>query len=186
MPSRLRLVLAFILAALIALTLAAPATGVPRTGVTHGPASFVLGEVRRPAAALDGWQWPVRPPVVVEPYRAPAHPYGPGHRGIDLKAAVGSPVTTPADGVVAFAGTVVDRPLVTIDHGEGLVTTLEPVTPSLPIGAVVTAGDVVGTVAVGGHAAPGSVHFGVREDGEYLNPMLLLGGVPRAVLLPCC
>ena len=41
-------------------------------------------------------------------------------------------------------------------------------------------------LAAGGHAAPGLLHFGVRLDGEYINPLILLGGVPRAILLPCC
>ena len=50
----------------------------------------------------------------------------------------------------------------------------------------VAQGDLVGRVDVGGHAAPATVHFGARRDGEYINPMLLLAGVPRAVLLPCC
>ena len=47
-------------------------------------------------------------------------------------------------------------------------------------------GKRVGTVSLGGHAPAGTFHFGVRLDGEYVNPLLLLGGVPRAVLLPCC
>mgnify|MGYP001116210698 CR=1 FL=1 len=45
---------------------------------------------------------------------------------------------------------------------------------------------MVGTVDVGGHTPAGAVHFGVREDGVYINPLLLLGGVERAILLPCC
>ncbi len=139
-----------------------------------------------PSARLDGWQWPVEPALVIEAYRAPAHRYGPGHRGIDIAAPQGSRIAAPAAGVVAFAGDVAGRPLVTIDHGAGLVTTLEPVAPTVPVGALVRAGDSVGTAAAGGHVAPGAVHFGVRENGDYINPMVLLGVVPRAVLLPCC
>ena len=41
-------------------------------------------------------------------------------------------------------------------------------------------------LVLGGHAVPGTLHFGVRLHGRYINPMLLLGGVPRAVLVPCC
>lgn len=137
-------------------------------------------------ATATGWQWPVEPVRIVEPYRAPAHEYAPGHRGIDLAVPEGGDVMSPAAGVVAFAGTVAGRPLVTVDHGAGLVTTLEPVTPSVPVGAEVRSGDSVGTVTTGGHALPGTVHFGVREDGEYINPMTLVATVPRAVLLPCC
>ncbi|WP_245570300.1 murein hydrolase activator EnvC family protein [Microbacterium luticocti] len=132
------------------------------------------------------WVWPVDGPRIVAGYVAPAHDYGPGHRGIDAAPARPGDVRAPASGVVAFAGTVVDRPLVTIDHGDGLVTTLEPVDPTVAVGTTVTRGQVVGALAVGGHTPPGALHFGVRLHGAYINPLLLLGGVPRAVLLPCC
>ncbi|WEK59703.1 MAG: M23 family metallopeptidase [Candidatus Microbacterium colombiense] len=120
------------------------------------------------------------------PYRAPAHEYGAGHRGIDITAATGAPVSAPASGVVAFRGTVVDRPLITIEHPGGFVSTLEPVTSSLDPGAVVSAGQPIGTVATGGHAPTDAVHLGVRQAGVYIDPMLMFGPVQRAVLLPCC
>lgn len=135
----------------------------------------------------EPWRWPVSGGVrIVAPFVAPAHAYGPGHRGVDVASAVGADALAPAAGVVAFSGTVVDRPLLTIDHGGGLVSTLEPVETDLSPGDAVARGQVVGRVAAGGHAAPGSLHIGVRLHGEYVNPLLLLGGVPRAVLLPCC
>ncbi|MBN9176233.1 MAG: M23 family metallopeptidase [Microbacterium sp.] len=136
--------------------------------------------------ALAGWLWPVTPPRIAAPFVAPAHEYGPGHRGIDLIAPVDTPVRSPAAGVIAFAGSVAGRGVVTIDHGAGLVTTLEPVTAQVAIGNAVAAGEAVGIADAGGHAAQGTIHFGVRRDGRYINPMLLLGAVPRAVLLPCC
>jgi len=133
------------------------------------------------------WVWPVTGGVrIVSPYVAPAHAYGPGHRGIDVAAQIGADAVAPSSGTVAFSGTVVDRPLITIDHGSGLITTLEPVLSELSPGDAVARGDVVGQVAAGGHAASGTLHLGVRLHGEYVNPLLLLGGVPRAVLLPCC
>ena len=96
----------------------------------------------------------------------------------------------PATGTIAFVGAVAGRGVVTIDHGDGLVTTLEPVAlgtaARVAIGDAVAAGDVVGVADSGGHTPFGAVHFGVRRHGEYINPMLLLGSVPRAVLLPCC
>ncbi|MFG6445434.1 murein hydrolase activator EnvC family protein [Microbacterium sp. P06] len=131
------------------------------------------------------WRWPVEPVRIVAAYQAPPHDYGPGHRGIDL-AADALDVHAPADGIIAFAGPVAGRGVVTIDHGGGLVTTLEPVAPRVTAGAHVDRGQTVASVASGGHAPPGVLHFGVRLEGEYINPMLLLGGVPRAVLLPCC
>ncbi|MCC4250598.1 MULTISPECIES: murein hydrolase activator EnvC family protein [Microbacterium] len=130
------------------------------------------------------WVWPVEAVQGVRPFEAPAHRYAAGHRGIDL-GSVGR-VRSPAAGTVAFAGAVAGRPVVTIDHGDGLVTTFEPVTTSLREGDPVARGDPVGEVATGGHVVPGAVHFGVRWNGEYVNPLRLLGGVPRAILLPCC
>ena len=134
--------------------------------------------------AHRGWVWPVDAVHIVRPFEAPASRYAAGHRGIDLGGA--DRVRSPASGTVAFAGPVAGRPVVTIDHGDGLVTTFEPVTTSLDVGDAVARGDPVGEVAVGGHTAAGAVHFGVRWNGEYVNPLRLLGGVPRAILLPCC
>lgn len=133
-----------------------------------------------------GWVWPAERFRVARAFVAPEHRYGPGHRGVDLDLLGGVTVRTPAPGVVAFSGAVAGRGIVTVDHGDGLVTTLEPVQTALPPGQPVVRGEAVGQLSLGGHAAPGTLHFGVRRDGEYINPMLLLGGVPRAVLLPCC
>lgn len=132
-----------------------------------------------------GWVWPVAPVRVVQPFVAPAHEYGPGHRGVDLDDGDGA-VRTPADGRVAFAGPVAGRGVLTIDHGDGLVSSFEPVQADVAVGDVVERGQVVARAATGGHTAPGILHLGVRLDGEYVNPLRLLGGVPRAVLLPCC
>jgi murein DD-endopeptidase MepM/ murein hydrolase activator NlpD len=179
-PRRVRLVAA----ALIVLTLG-PALG------ARGPASAAepLGvSALRAADASDGkWRWPLHGPrSVAAPYRAPAHEYGAGHRGIDIAAAPGQQLHAPAEGVVAFRGTVVDRPLLTLDHGAGYVSTYEPLDSALSPGDTVAAGDVIGVVAQGGHSAHGTVHVGVRLDGVYIDPLLLFDSPPRAVLLPCC
>ncbi len=81
-------------------------------------------------AAAGRWEWPVDRFRLVAPYVQPADRYSAGHRGLDLQPIDGGAVLAPAPGIVAYAGTVADRPLVTIDHGDGLVTTLEPVTAS--------------------------------------------------------
>lgn len=139
------------------------------------------------AEAVPVWRWPSDGHrVIVTPYRAPAHDYGAGHRGLDLATAPGAVIRAPADGTVAFRGTVVDRPLITIEHPGGYVSTFEPLSSELAPGDALSSGDEIGTLATGGHAAPGTLHLGVRLDGAYINPMLLFGTVPRAVLLPCC
>ncbi|MGJ0388062.1 murein hydrolase activator EnvC family protein [Microbacterium sp. CGR1] len=153
--------------------------------------SYVPANARTPSATTAStsppWTWPFDAArAVAKPYRAPAHEYGTGHRGVDIVSAQSGTVRAPADGVIAFRGTVVDRPLITIEHPGGYVSTFEPVTSDLSPGDIVAAGDEIGIVASGGHASPGTMHLGVRFDGDYVNPMLLFGEVPRAVLLPCC
>ncbi len=121
---------------------------------------------------------------MVGPFEAPASRYAAGHRGIDLVAGEGHPVRSPADGVVTFVGRVVDRPVLSIQHGEDLISSFEPVTATVSEGDRVLAGQVVGIVATGSHCTARCVHFGVRRHGQYISPMLFLGGLARAVLLP--
>ena len=129
------------------------------------------------------WSWPVAPPhAVVRPYIAPATTYGAGHRGVDLTAANGI-VRAPADGTVHFAGTVVDRPVLSLRHAGGLISSFEPVVTTLSAGETVRRGQVIAVVQPG-HCSSPCLHFGVRRDGVYINPLTLLGGAPRAVLLP--
>lgn len=156
------------------------------------PTADAAAGLARPAVGLElgtsalRWVWPVHPVRIVVAYIAPAHRFGPGHRGIDLAAAAGAEVRAPADGVIAFTGSIAGRGVVTIDHDGGLVTTLEPVDGAVAVGQRVDRGQRVGVTSVGGHAPPGTIHFGVRLSGEYVNPLLLFGALPRAVLLPCC
>lgn len=183
-PRRWRAVVAAMTLGLLLPAPAVPAQATP-------PASTLAVQGGRPGAATPDvdpkWRWPVDAPRrVVEPFRAPAHDYGPGHRGIDVAAPVGSEVQAPAEGVVAFRGTVVDRRVLTLEHATGLIITFEPLTSDLTPGDVVSAGESIGSVATGGHTTPGLLHVGVRWNGEYLNPLPLFGAVPRAVLLPCC
>ena len=131
------------------------------------------------------WSWPTSSRVVLRPWEAPATDYGPGHRGLDVPAGPGTPVTAPADGTVAFAGQVGGRPVVTIDHGGGLVSTLDPVLPSVSAGTLVRRGDPVGTVG-SGHCplAEPCLHLGARVDGRYVDPLPLLSRPAWPVLLP--
>ncbi len=121
----------------------------------------------------------------MRPFAAPETAYSAGHRGIDLAAAVGTIVFAPSDGIIHFSGTVVDRPLLSIEHDGSLLSSFEPVTSDLPAGAAVHRGDPVGTLAAGsGHCASACLHFGVRLRGQYLSPLNYLGGIPLPVLLP--
>lgn len=188
----IRTSVAVLLLAVVATSAAPAAPAAPADGFADVVAAAAVPESGGSTSAADDpryplWQWPVAGArQVISPYRAPAHDYAAGHRGMDVTATVGAEVMAPADGVVAYRGTVVDRPLLTIEHDGGFVTTFEPLVSTLSPGDAVAEGDVIGTVATGGHADAGTLHLGVRLEGEYMNPMLLFGGLPRAVLLPCC
>jgi murein DD-endopeptidase MepM/ murein hydrolase activator NlpD len=133
------------------------------------------------------WRWPVEgSQEVFRPFVAPATPYAAGHRGIDLVAEAGTTVYAVADGIVYFAGTVVDRPVLSIRHSGELISSYEPVQTTLTAGATVHSGDVIGQVvsAPTGHCVVSCLHLGVRVHGHYVSPLNYLGGIPRSVLLP--
>ena len=171
----------------------------PLRGRTRHPGAMALprliplprGAARRLASALlaisaaTWWSWPVAAPhPIVRSYLAPAAPWAAGHRGIDIAAAAGADVRAPADGVVHFAGWVVDRPVLSIDHGGGVISSYEPVSSELREGERVRRGEVIGVLEPGHCARDACLHLGVRVHGEYVSPLHFLGGVPRAVLLP--
>ncbi|WP_345372408.1 peptidoglycan DD-metalloendopeptidase family protein [Frondihabitans cladoniiphilus] len=178
------------LAALLIVLVADPAGGVPAAGAGR-------------ARALPAWSWPVpEPHRVVRGFQAPVETWSPGHRGIDVEvgdggAAVGAAgvagasgdedgavITAPDDGVVHFAGTVVDRPVLSIEHADGVLSSFEPVVATVSAGEHVSRGQVVGRVE-GDHCDPvACVHVGARIDGKYVSPLLLLGVLQRSVLLP--
>ncbi|HEU4850221.1 MAG TPA: M23 family metallopeptidase [Terrimesophilobacter sp.] len=154
------------------------------TGATLSGAAGSSGTVTATASGSTTWVWPLDPPhTVARPFIAPATPYSSGHRGIDLHGAVGSAVYAPAGGVVHFSGFVVDRPVISIRHPGGLVSSFEPVISKLVAGTVVHRGDTIGALQSGHCGAP-CLHFGVRLHGEYVSPLGYLGGIPRSVLLP--
>lgn len=129
------------------------------------------------------WRWPVGGThAIVRPFLAPVTAYSAGHRGVDI-AATDPVVRAPADGVVHFSGVVVDRPVLSIQHPGGLLSSYEPVESGLVKGQAVAAGDEIGRL-LPGHCSTLCLHFGLRRDGEYISPLTLLGGIEPAVLLP--
>ncbi|WP_084466756.1 M23 family metallopeptidase [Nocardia arthritidis] len=130
--------------------------------------------------------WPLQPrPAVERHFDKPAHNWLPGHRGVDLAGIGGQAVLAAGEGIVVFAGTVADKPVVSIHHPGGLRTTYEPVRAEVPVGRRVGRGTRIGTLE-SGH--PGCVtaclHWGARAEGgrrhtrEYLDPLGLLHLTP--------
>jgi hypothetical protein len=128
-----------------------------------------------PARAAPPWAWPVVGPVV-RAFDPPDSPYGAGHRGIDIGVPVGTTVVAPDDGVVSFAGPVGGRLFVTIDHGGGLTSTASWLGSLLVRrNAHVVRGQPVATTDWGHpDLAVPQLHFSVRLQGDYVDPMAYL------------
>ena len=123
-----------------------------------------------PRSVTGGWPLTGRP-VLGRGFDPPATPWARGHRGVDLPARLGGPVLATGPGRVAFVGTVAGRGVVTIDHGNGLTTTYEPVSARVAVGDPVSAGQVVGVVGRGSHCATTCLHWGLKQGDRYLDPV---------------
>ncbi|GHJ49801.1 hypothetical protein Cs7R123_71430 [Catellatospora sp. TT07R-123] len=144
----------------------------------------------RPAAArsaLPGtWRWPLDgTPRPVRRFDPPPQRWLPGHRGVDLAAGPGAPVLAAGAGVVRFAGVIAGRGVVSVAHPDGLITTYEPVQPSVEVGQHVDAGSVLGALSPGHPGCPAAacLHWGLRRAAAYLDPLAVLG-LARVRLLP--
>src|ERR1051325_6593112 len=135
------------------------------------------------ADATTPWMWPVVGPII-RGFDPPDDPYGAGHRGIDIATDLSTVIVAPDAGVVTFAGKVGGRLFLTIDHGGGVSSTC-----SWLNAVMVHRGDHVvrgQPVALTGWGHPDEpvphLHFGVRLNGTYLDPLAYLGPPPVADL----
>src|SRR5436190_10804548 len=97
---------------LSALFLAAPASGATEAGGG--------GPIAAPAQPVH-----YQPPVsgrIVDAFRPPTTPYGPGNRGIDYLTTPGEPVRAAGPGTVTFAGQVGGPLVVVVLHADALRT----------------------------------------------------------------
>lgn len=153
-----------------------------------------VGARTTPAPFIAEWSWPLAAtPDILRPFEKPPQKWKPGHRGVDLSVGPGGQVAvlSPADGAVSFAGTVVDRGVLSIDHGDGRVSSFEPVATDLVKGQRVARGDAVAVLSATGsgnrphgHCGRPCLHWGVRDDGEYVDPLSFVMDRRPSVLLP--
>jgi hypothetical protein len=128
------------------------------------------------AAAPSGsvvYRAPTDAPIV-DHFRPPKAPWGPGNRGIDFATDAGAIVGAVGDGTVVFAGEVGGTMHVTVEHADGLRSS-----SSFLASILVGRGDHVRRGEALGIAA-GPFHLGMRTpEGTYLDPEAVLSGSIR-------
>lgn len=107
------------------------------------------------------------------------------HYGVDVAAPVGTPVTTPAPGIVTLAhpdmffsgGTLI------IDHGYGVSSTLMHLSKVLvEVGQEVTPGDIVAEVGAAGRATGPHLDWRMNWHKSRIDPQLLVPPMPPSPL----
>ena len=124
------------------------------------------------------WLAPPVDSVITRYFEPPESDFGPGHRGIDYGVVPGVKVRAAAAGLVSFAGSVAGTNAVTLDHGDGLVTTYTRLgTISVLRGTRVDQGEFIGTTSSAHPGEWAGLHFGVKMNAAYVDPLTLLGPV---------
>jgi len=108
--------------------------------------------------------------------RARRHPvlnYTRAHNGVDYAAPSGAPVASVASGVVTFAGwTNGGGRTVRVRHTSGYESEyLHLSAIAVSAGARIGQGDLVGRVGATGLATGPHLHYGLRRNGVYVNPV---------------
>ncbi len=167
--------------------------------IALGPLSVTHAHTHSSAAQqnISDWNPPIRNATeadIVQMFIPPDMPWSSAHRGIDIRAGDGE-VLAPNDGEVTFVGVVVDRPVISIQHSNGLITSLEPVESELEVGDTVAAGQAIGSISDdASHCDAQCVHWGVRMPDAwqigsalrdlYIDPAFLLGWSEPSILWP--
>ncbi len=99
------------------------------------------------------------------------------HRGIDLRAPLGAPIYAVDAGVVVYAGwnDWGYGNLVVIDHGNGWQSVYAHLSQwNVVCGQSVRAGEVIGLSGNTGRSSGAHLHFELRFNGSYVNPLDVL------------
>lgn len=106
------------------------------------------------------------------------------HSGIDMAAPTGTPVKAVSNGTVIFAGPRgADGNCVIIDHGGGLQTSYSHLSRfACQQGQSVKQGQIIGYVGSTGRSSGPHLHFGVKKNGQKVDPSPYLKGVKGATI----
>lgn len=103
--------------------------------------------------------------------------WGKLHKGLDIGAAIGTPIYAAADGTIEFASWDSGGygNLIKINHGSGIVTFYGHTSKMVvKAGQSIKRGQLIAYVGSTGHSTGPHVHFEVRLNGESVNPLKYL------------
>jgi murein DD-endopeptidase MepM/ murein hydrolase activator NlpD len=112
--------------------------------------------------------------------------YARAHNGVDYHAATGAPVGAVAPGVVTMAGwTAGGGRTVKVRHPNGYETEyLHLSSIAVRAGARISQGDLVGRVGKTGLATGPHLHYGLKKNGRYVNPIIEHRNMPPGEPVP--
>jgi murein DD-endopeptidase MepM/ murein hydrolase activator NlpD len=129
----------------------------------------------RPTPTTTGWRWPLIGPIT-QRFGESLTQYG-FHQGIDIDGQTGDRVRAARGGRVVLAGTsdACGGLQVHIDHGNGFESWYRHLSRiDVKRGAVVAAGTVIGRVGNTGCSLGSHLHFGIRRDTTFVDPLRYL------------
>ena len=99
------------------------------------------------------------------------------HQGIDIGAPVGTTVIAAAAGEVVISKYSYSAGnYIMIDHGSGIFTVYMHLSVrGVEVGKEVSQGQKIGEVGSTGYSTGPHLHFGVRKNGNYVNPLTFVG-----------
>ena len=151
-------------------------------------ASALIAALLGPAGQADAtaapWLAPPLDSTISRYFQAPVGEWGSGHRGIDYAVMPGAQVRAAAPGIVTFAGPVAGVLAVTIDHTDGLETTYSQLSEiHVSRGEGVGEGRFVGAAGRSHTGQSSGLHFGVKLDDRYVDPLEFMGPVDMGAAL---
>ncbi len=144
-----------------------------------------INAARRVVTDATGWRqnfiWPARGRIsgFFGSQRIYAGQPGAPHSGVDVAGVTGTPVVSPADGIIILAASspfTLEGNLLMIDHGMGVNSAFLHLSHiDVKVGDRVQQGQRIGAIGMTGRATGPHLHWGMKWQDERLDPQAIAG-----------